>query len=91
MTQYTSKPSASSIAYRTGVSGWPSAVVRGTGIRVQTLALAVQTWGLSAEEISDEYDLTIAQVKQALRFYEAHRDEIDREIEAETELEAASD
>lgn len=78
------------VAYRIGASRWPTAVVRGTGIRVQTLAVAAQTWGMSVEEISDEYDLRLAQVEEALAFYEAHRDEIDRAISAEQELEAAS-
>ena len=78
------------IAYRLGASRWPTAVVRGTGIRVQTLAIAAQTWGMAAEEISEEYDLKLAQVEEALAFYEAHREEIDRAIAAEQELEAAS-
>ena len=78
------------VAYRLGASRWPTAVMRGTGIRVQTLAVAAQTWGMSAEEISDEYELKLAQVEEALAFYEAHRDEIDMAIAAEQELEAAS-
>ena len=78
------------VAYRVGASRWPTVVVRGTGIRVQTLAVAAKTWGMSVAEISDEYDLKIVQVEEALAFYQAHRDEIDQSIEAEQELEAAS-
>ncbi len=78
------------VTYRVGASRWPAAVVRGTGIRVQTLAVAVQAWGMSVKEIAEEYDLKIAQVEEALAFYQAHRSEIDMAIEAEQELEAAS-
>ena len=78
------------VAYRIGASRWPTAVVRGTGVRVQTLAVAARIWGMSIAEIGDEYGLKTAQVEEALAFYEAHRDEIDRSIEAEQELEAAS-
>ena len=78
------------VAYRLGASRWPTAVVRGTAIRVQTLALAAQSWGMSVEGISEEYGLKIAQVEEALAFYQEHRDEIDRSIEAEQDLETAS-
>ncbi len=88
--QHLGDPRFPHVAYRLGASRWPTAVVRGTGIRVQTLAVAATTWGLTPEEISDEYDLKLAQVEAALAFYEAHRDEIDRAIAAEEELEAAS-
>ena len=50
-----------------GASQWPTAVVRGTGIRVQTLAVAAQTWGMSAGEISEEYDLKLPQVEEPKR------------------------
>ena len=78
------------VAYRMGAARWPTAVVRGTSIRVQTLVVAAQDWGMSPDELSKEYDLRVAQVEEALAFYEAHRDEIDMAIEAEQELEAAS-
>ena len=71
------------ITYRLGASRWPVPVLRGTGIRVQTLAIASQVWGLSAEEIAAEYDLAAAQVADALAFYAAHRREVDAEIAEE--------
>ena len=78
------------VAYREGASRRPTPVVGGTGVRVQALVVAAQTWEMSVREISDEYGLTIDQVEEALAFYEAHRDEIDGSIAAEQELEAAS-
>lgn len=75
------------ITYRRGASGTPAAVVRGTGIRVSTLILASQIWGLSVQELAQEYDLSPAHVQDALDFYQAHREEIDFLIEMERRVE----
>lgn len=77
------------VTYQLGASAWPTPVVRGTGIRVQTLFIAAQQWGLSVEEIGEEYGLTTGQVHDALAFCEAHCAEIEAAIAAEQELEAA--
>jgi uncharacterized protein (DUF433 family) len=74
------------ITYRRGASGVPVAVLRGTGIRVQTIAVAAETWQWTPEEISHESDLTLPQVKEALAFYKAHRREVETYIEAEANL-----
>ena len=76
------------IAYRTGAAGRPTPVIRGTGIRVQTLVIMNQSCGDSVEEIADAYDLTLRQVEDALSFYQAHRQGIDANIALEEELEA---
>ena len=73
------------IAYRQGASGILSPVLRGTGIRVQTIILASQN-NMPAE-IASDYDLPLSQVQEALDFYKAHRIEIDAYIQAETALE----
>lgn len=74
------------ITYRRGAAGAPTPVVRGTGIRVQTLVLdALQ--GLSPAETAAEYGLSEAQVREARAFYDAHRHEIDAHLEAERVLE----
>lgn len=78
------------ITYRRGASGIPQATLRASGIRVQTLALAAETWGMSPEEIADDYDLAIGQVKEALAFYRTHRAEIDTHIQFEQSLADAS-
>ena len=78
------------VTYRRGASGHPVSVLRGTGIRIQTFVVASQDWGLSVEEISDEYGVSKAQVKEAIAFYEAHQQEIDLELAAEQSLEAAN-
>ena len=82
-------PNFPQITYRRGAAGIPTPKVSGTGVRVQTVVVAAEQWDLSPQEIADEYDLTLSQVKEALAFYSAHRAEIDCAIEAEQEQEAA--
>jgi uncharacterized protein (DUF433 family) len=72
------------ITYRTGASGVAQAVLRGTGIRVQTIAVSARQWGESPELLADEYDRPLLQIKEALAFYDAHKSEIDAHIEAES-------
>jgi uncharacterized protein (DUF433 family) len=74
------------VTYRMGASGRPTPVVRGTGIRVQTLTIDTRQ-GLTVEQIADEYTLSQKQVSEALDFYQAHRAEIDADIQIEEQLE----
>ena len=76
------------VTYRRGASGVPVAVVRGTGIRVQTLVIAAQQWEMSEQEIAQDYDLTLAQVRDALAFYRDHQAELDAQMAAEQKLAA---
>jgi uncharacterized protein (DUF433 family) len=80
-------PTFPSITYRRGASGRPHAVLRKTGIRVQTIVTAHQSWGWSPAQIAEEYELASDQVTEALSFYEVHRQEIDLDIAAESMLE----
>jgi uncharacterized protein (DUF433 family) len=73
------------VTFRRGASGSLAPVLRGTGIRVQTLVIAAEHRSVS--KIAEEYDLTEAHVREALDYYEAHRAEIDASIEAEARLE----
>lgn len=83
-------PAFPHLTYRRGASGQPTAVVRGTGIRVQALVVAAHTWGFTPAQIAAEYDLPVAQIAEALAFYDAHRDEIDAALAADTAREAAA-
>ncbi|HEX7184059.1 MAG TPA: DUF433 domain-containing protein [Thermoanaerobaculia bacterium] len=78
------------VTYRIGASGWPVAVLRGTGIRIQTIASARSVWNLSPAEIAREYDLSEEQVTDALAFYEAHQGEIETSLAEEAQLERES-
>jgi uncharacterized protein (DUF433 family) len=79
-------PEFPGITFRRGVSGWVVPVVRGTGIRIQTIAKQL-SYGMKPEQIAEEYGLEIHKVKEAQAFYHAHRSDIDGSIKAEEELE----
>jgi len=81
-------PAYPGVTYRRGASGQPAPVVRGTGIRVQAIVVAHDTWRLSPEQIAAEYDIPAPQVREALAFYQAHRTEIDLGIQAESSVAA---
>ncbi len=80
-------PAFPQITYRRGAAAVPTPVLRGTGIRVQTVVIAAQQWGLTPEQIAAEYGLAESQVGEAFAFYDAHRAEIDAAIAAEGRLE----
>lgn len=77
------------ITYRRGASGQPVPVVRGTGIRVQTLVVESRDWKMSPVQIAEDHELSLEQVQEALGFYEAHRAEIDASLGAEQQLESS--
>ena len=75
------------ITYRRGASCRPTPVLRGTGIRVQTILTAAKEWKLSPAEIAKQYGVLEAQVHEAQAFYEAHRGEMDADLQSESALE----
>ena len=76
------------ITYRRGASGIPTPVIRGTGIRVETIVVAHQHWGQTAIEMAEQYDIPLEAVEAALAYYQAHPEEIDALIRIEQEIEA---
>lgn len=80
-------PNFPGITYRRGSSGWITPVIRGTGIRVQTIVINL-SMGMSPEKIAAEYELDEHQIHEAQAYYNAHRPEIDLSIRAEQEIEA---
>jgi uncharacterized protein (DUF433 family) len=82
-------PAFPRITYRRGAAGQPVPVLRGTGIRVQTIVVAARRWDLTSDQVAAEYGLAEAQVTEALAFYEAHRAEIDADLAVEQEMEKA--
>ena len=84
-------PDYPAITYRRGASGIPVPALRGTGIRVQSIVIANQDWGESPEIIAAQYDQPVGLIKQALKFYQAHRAEIDLLIQADSMLETHRD
>ena len=87
LNQQLDDPRFPQITYRRGASGTVSPVLRGTGIRVQTIVVANEHWEQPPAEIAATYDISDRQVSEALAFYAAHRNEIDQAITAEARLE----
>ena len=79
-------PDYPGITYRRGASGWVSPVIRGTGIRVQTIAVHL-SMGMTPEQIAEDYDLEMSKIREAQAFYTTHRPEIDASIQVEKDLE----
>lgn len=79
-------PAFPTITYRRGASGLPTPVIRGTGVRVQTVVIARERWSQTADEIAEGYGLAKQQVAEALSFYQAHQHEIDEAIKREEAL-----
>jgi uncharacterized protein (DUF433 family) len=75
------------ITYRRGSSRRPTPVLRGTGIRVQTIITAAREWKLSPSEIAEQYGIAETQVREAQAFYDVHRSEIDTDIKSESAME----
>ena len=75
------------ITYRRGsASDFPMPVIRGTGIRVQTLILWIK-FGETPQKVAEDYDLDIKQVQEAQSFYKTHKTEIDANIKYERDME----
>ena len=80
-------PNFPGITYRRSASGIPVAVLRGTGIRVQTIVIANREWNETPAEIAGQYDQPVGQIKEALSFYQSHQAEIDFLIQSQSMLE----
>ena len=83
-------PDFPQITYRRGSAGVPHPVLRGAGIRVQSIVIAHQDWGETPAEIARQYGLAEGRIQEALEFYRAHRAEIDLLIQAEAMLEPSN-
>jgi uncharacterized protein (DUF433 family) len=79
-------PSFPRIIYRRGASAIPTPVIRGTGIRVETVVGFHYHWGEAEEAIAENYDIPVEAVREALAFYDAHKEEIDTLIRIEKDI-----
>jgi uncharacterized protein (DUF433 family) len=83
-------PKFPGITYRRGASGWVTPIIRGTGIRVQTIVMSLSS-GMSPEQIATEYELDVTRIREVQAFYTAHRPEIDVGIHVEHDMEENRD
>lgn len=86
LSQQLDDPQFPQITYRRGASGVPTPVLRGTGVRVQAIAVAYEQWEMSAGDIAKQYGLSVKQIEEALAFFAAHRPEIENQIALEEKL-----
>ena len=91
LNQQIDDPAFPQITYRRGASGIPMPVLRGTGLRVQTIAVAHERWDMTPAEIAEEYGLTLQQIEAALAFFASHQAEIETHIAREERLAAQAD
>ena len=80
-------PDFPQITYYRGASGSPTPVLRGTRIRVQTVAVAVKKHKKTPDTFAENYGVEIKQVREALAFYDVHKAEIDANIKYENDME----
>jgi uncharacterized protein (DUF433 family) len=86
LNQQLDDPQFPQITYRRGASGMPVPILRGTGIRVQTVVVAHQEWQMADAEIAEEYGLTKKQIDEVLAFYGVHEAEVDGLLRLEDKL-----
>ena len=57
------------------------AYIDGTSMKVAHIAIDSETWGMTAQQIQDNYPyLSLAQIHAALAYYYDHKDAIDAQI-----------
>ncbi len=86
LNQQMDDPQFPQITYRRGSSGVPTPVIRGTGIRVQAVAIAHEQWEMAPSAIAGQYGLSVKQIEEALAFFAAHRAEIENQMALEEHL-----
>lgn len=80
-------PNFPAIIYKLDTENQLIPVIRGKGIRVQTIVIAFQHWHESVSEIANQYDLSKSVVSDCLSFYDAHKNAIDALIDENTAIE----
>jgi uncharacterized protein (DUF433 family) len=80
-------PQYPNITYKIDTQGNPVPILRGSGLRVQTIVIWANVWNEPAAKVAQEYDLPVRLVKEALSFYDAHKKVVDALIELNDEVE----
>ena len=78
-------PNFPDIAYKMDAENQPIPMIRGTGIRVQTIVVAVNEWNDTPVYIAQQYSLSERIVKQALAYYSFHKKWVDALIASDDE------
>ncbi len=78
-------PEFPSISYKRDTTNQLIPIIRGKGVRVQTIVIASRQWKETVVDIAKQYGLSKKMVEDALSFYSAHKNMVDALI-AENEL-----
>ncbi len=70
-------PNFPSITYKKDTANQLVPVIRGKGIRVQTIVISHRDWKESSAKIAEQYDLSKKEVEDALGFYQTHINAVD--------------
>jgi uncharacterized protein (DUF433 family) len=84
-------PDFPSVAYKRDTANQLVPIIRGKGIRVQTIVIAAKQWNESVADICKQYDLSKKMVEDALGFYAAHTNLVDSLIAENDQLSQAHD
>jgi uncharacterized protein (DUF433 family) len=84
-------PNFPNITYKLDTSSQPVPVIKGKGIRVQTLVLAHFHWKETIEELATQYELPQRSIKEALSFYNAHKTAVDALIQSNDDVAPVND
>jgi len=80
-------PDFPSVTYKLDTLKQPVPIIRGKGIRIQTIVIAFHRWQETVADIARQYELSIPTVKEALAFYQAHKSIVDALINENDALE----
>ena len=75
------------IVYKMNIDGQPVPIIQGTGIRVQTIVIAVDEWKDTPAYVAQQYNLPEGLIKEALAFYSAHKMMVDALIQLDEDAE----
>jgi len=80
-------PEFPSISYRRDSSNQLIPIIKGKGIRVQTIVIASKQWKETVVDIAKQYEISKKEVEEALGFYAAHKTIMDALIAENESLE----
>jgi uncharacterized protein (DUF433 family) len=78
-------PNFPSVTYKLDSTNQLVPIIKGAGIRVQTIVIAFHDWHETIPNIARQYSLTEKTVKEVLSFYAAHKKAVDALIESNNE------
>ena len=79
-------PNFPDVTYKLDTTNQLVPIIKGAGIRVQTIVIAFHEWHETVPEIAKQYSLPERTVKEVLSFYQAHKKAVDALIESNSQV-----